>query len=514
MMTQMLVPICGSLIVVGILWFVIGRLVKKRAWLRWSLRLVVLVGILALTFTMMPPPQLPVSANTVNLQGQQPTDRTTVQTGSLNITLNAAGALSPAQQLELTFASSALVAEVFVTEGQRVEAGDVLARLDSTSAEATVRDAEIALAQAEANYNNLIQPPRDVDIAVAQAQVNVAEASLYSASLTGPDSNDEEIARLNAEIARNQLWQSQLNRDMQLAPNPEFRDGNGGAMAGEIQANSQVASQEFNVEIQSESYNATLNEGPNASSLSSANASLVQAQASLENLTNPASAAELRRSEIDLETARLDLQKAQEQLDKTQLIAPISGLVADEDLTVGEVPPSGGVITLIDDGSYTIDLAIDETDIVNVQVGQTASLSVDALPDADITGVVTKVADASTIQGQLITYTVTVTLDSTSAPLRPVMSATARLNISDLDDVILVPNRFIRVDGENQRTFVVIEEDGQYREAAVQIGARNSEESQILSGLEAGQIIVLLPTQTESSGGGFGGPPRSGAGGN
>jgi len=509
MMSQMLIPICGSLIVVGVLWFVIGRLVKQRAWLRWSLRLVALVGIMGAAFATMPR-ELPTSLNVANLQGQTPMDRTTVETGGLNITLNAAGALAPVQQLELTFGSSALVAEVFVTEGQYVKKGDVLARLDSTNAEAAVRDAEIAVAQAEANYNNLVQPPRDVDIAVAQAQVDVAEASMYSASLTGPNANDEEIARLNAEIARNQLWQSQLNRDIQLAPNPEFRDGNGGAQAGEIQANAQVASQEYNVEIESESYNATLNDGPDASSLASANASLVQAQANLENLTNPPSDAELRRSEIDLETARLDLQRALEQLAQTQLVAPIDGLIADEDLTVGEVPPSGGVITLIDDSSYTIDLAIDETDVVNVQVGQTVRLSVDALPDADITGVVTKVATASTIQGQLITYTVTVTLNSTDAPLRPAMNATAMLNISNLDDVILIPNRFIRVDSESQRTFVVVESNGQYREVPVQIGARNTNESQIVSGLQEGQVILLMPSQPQSQGGGFGGPPGGG----
>lgn len=508
MISQMLVPVCGSLIVVGIVWLVIGRLVRQRAWLRWSLRLVALVGIMALAVMVMPR-QLPASANMANLQGQTPTDRTVVQTGSLNITLNAAGSLAPMKQFELTFGSSALVAEVFVAEGQRVKKGDILARLDSTNAEAAIRDAEIALAQAEATYNNLIQPPRDVDVAVAQAQVNVAQASLYSASLTGPNANDEEIARLNAEIARNQLWQSQLNRDIQLAPNPEFRNSNGGAQAGEIQANSQVASQEFNVQIQSESYNATLNDGPDASSLSSANASLVQAQARLESLINPPSAAELRRSEIDLETARLDLEKAREQLAQTRLVAPIDGLVADEDLTVGEIPPAGGVITLIDDSHYMVDLAIDETDIVNVQVGQRVTLIVDALPDADIAGVVTKVATASTIQGQLVTYTVTVTLDSTSAPLRPAMSATASVNITDLEDVILVPNRFIRVDSGNQRTYVVVEINGQYRETAVQIGARNASESQILSGLRVGDVIVL-PSAQNQSGVRFGGPPGGG----
>jgi hypothetical protein len=89
------------------------------------------------------------------------------------------------------------------------------------------------------------------------------------------------------------------------------------------------------------------------------------------------------------------------------------------------------------------------------------------------------------------------------------------LNISNLDDVILVPNRFIRVDSENQRTFVVVELNGQYQETAVQIGARNANESQILSGLQAGQVIVLLPTQTQpQDGGAFGPPPGGGFGGN
>ena len=132
MIFQLLVPI-------------LGRSIKQHAWLRWSLRLAALVGIATLVDLGMPG-QFSISSNVAVAQDQTPIDRTVVETGSLNITLNAAGSLSPAQQLELTFESSALVAEVFVTEGQRVKKGDILARLDSTDAEAAVRDAEITLA--------------------------------------------------------------------------------------------------------------------------------------------------------------------------------------------------------------------------------------------------------------------------------------------------------------------------------------------------------------------------------
>lgn len=487
-MTQIFLPLLIGLVAAFIVWRLIGRLIKSPA--RRALQVTGAVGVLALVAALSPRQlAVPVRAQS---QRNAPAETMVVEPGSLTITQNATGSLSPAERIELAFEQSAPVAEVLVTEGQSVKAGDVLARLDSTNAEAAVRNAEIALAQAQANYDNLIQPPRPVDVAVAEAQVKQAEAALYSASLTAPDTNDEEIARLQAELAKNQLWQMQINRDMALAPNPEFRNGNGGASAQEINMNSQVAGLEYNAEIQDTNYGGVLSEGPNAGSLASANASVVQAQVNLENLVNPASAAELRRAEIDLETARLDLQQAQQQLTQTQLTAPIDGLIADEDLTVGEMPPSRGAITLIDDTVYRIDLAIDETDIVNVEVGQPIVLNLDALPEAEITGTVTKVASAPTIQEQLVTYVATVTLDEPPAAVRPGMNATATIIISELDNVLVVPNRFIRVDTETQRTFITVEDDGQYRDVPVVIGARNDAESQIVSGLEAGQTIALL----------------------
>jgi HlyD family secretion protein len=440
------------------------------------------------------------------------TDSTVVEQGSLTITLNATGSLAPIQELDLAFELSAPITEILVSEGQHVKAGDVLAKIKSVDAEAALRNAQIALAQAQAAYDNLTTPPRDVDLAVAEAQVTAAKAGLYAASQTAPNGNAKEIARLQTELAKNQLWQSQLNRDLALAPNPEFRNGNGGAQAGEIGANSQVASQEYNVEIQNTAYQDTMHQGADAGQLGSASASIAQAEANLDNLKNPASAAELRRAQIDLDSAKLGVQKAQQQLTKTTLIAPIDGLVANENLTVGEAPPAAKAITLIDDSHYTIDLAIDETDIVDVAVGQSVKLNVIALKGTDITGKVTEIDAAPTIDGQLVTYTATVTLDFTAAPLRPMMSATATITTGEVKDVILVPNRFIRVDTSTQRTYVTVEQNGKYTDTPVTIGVRNETNSQIVSGLEVGQNIVLLSGQasTTRQGGFFGGPPGGG----
>jgi multidrug efflux pump subunit AcrA (membrane-fusion protein) len=112
----------------------------------------------------------------------------------------------------------------------------------------------------------------------------------------------------------------------------------------------------------------------------------------------------------------------------------------------------------------------------------------------------------------LVTYTATVTLDFTAAPLRPMMSATATIITGEVKDVILVPNRFIRVDTSTQRTYVTVEQNGKYTDTPVTIGVRNETNSQIVSGLEVGQNIVLLSGQasTTRQGGFFGGPPGGG----
>ncbi len=447
----------------------------------------------------------------VGAQNVTVSDTSVVQEGSLTITLNATGSIEPLKQLDLSFELSAPVTEILVSEGQQVKAGDVLARIESTDTESALRNAQISLAQAQAAYDTLTQPPRDVDIAVAQAQVTVANASVYSASQTAPSGESEEIARLQAELAKNQLWQTQLNRDIQLAPNPEFRNGNGGAQAGEIGANANVESQEYNVQIQNSAYADMLHQGADAGATSSAGASLTQAEANLDNLLSPASVAELRRAEIDLETARLGVQKVEQQLLKTTLVAPIDGVVANENLTVGAVPPANA-ITLIDVSAYTIDLAIDETDIVNIAAGQKVNLNVVALKGTPISGVITAIDTVPTIDGQLVTYNATVMLDATTAPLRPQMSATASIITGEVKDVILVPNRFIRVDNNTQRTYVTVENNGSYTDTPVIIGVRNETTSQILSGLQAGQTIVLLAgqSQTSAQGGLFGGPPGGG----
>ena len=249
-----------------------------------------------------------------------------------------------------------------------------------------------------------------------------------------------------------------------------------------------------------------INSGPDVAGLASANAAIVNAQIQLDRLLNGATDYQLSVAEVQLKLAQLALEQAQAALDRSILIAPFDGVIAKNYLVVGELPPQGATFTLIDNSTYYVDVAVDETEIVDIKPGQIVNLRLDALPDAVVSGVVSRVAITPIQVGQLVTYTVRITVDPTTASIRTGMTATATIVITELTDVLIVPNRFIRIDRSTQQAFVTIDDGGTYRDVPVRLGVRNEVESQVLSGVEAGQRIVLIPR------GSFipaGGPPQN-----
>jgi RND family efflux transporter MFP subunit len=261
---------------------------------------------------------------------------------------------------------------------------------------------------------------------------------------------------------------------------------------------------DYGIEIADANYAAAQSRGTDLGSLNSANSGRIQAKIALDQLLAGTGAADLKRAQIDLEQAQLSLEQAREALTATALVAPFDGVIARNNLVLGQLPPSNGAaVRLIDDSAYYIELAIDETDVLQVQVGQPVSLHLDALPDADITGRVERIAVTPVRVGDLITYLASVRINPTDAEIRVGMSATARIATREERNTLLLRNNFIRIDRATQKAFVTIErEPRHFEEVEVTLGARNDVFSQILSGLEAGQRVVRLPRDAQLIGGG------------
>ncbi len=452
-----------------------------------------------------------------------PLETMTVQPGTLTQTLSATGALTPANDTSLAFSVNAPVTQVLVSAGDQVHKGDVLARVDTTSIESQIRSAQINLTQAQNSLNELKAPPSDIDVKLDQLAIDSAQASLSSASQTGPTTEDVQIANLQAELAKNSLWQAQLSRD---EANAAARPNAPNAYANQIQTNASLAQDEMQVTQAQNSAVTTASQGPNEGQLASANASLTQAQANLNALLAGASDSDIKQAEIGVQTAQLALDSAQRQLSNAVLVAPFDGIVATVNIVPGELPPGTGAMTMIDTSSYTITVSVDEKDIPQLAVGQAVNVTVQALQSREtLPGTVTRVDPVPvTSSNGLVTYNVEVTLNTGNQPLRPGMSSVASIVLKQLNNVLVVPNRFVTTNAATGKSTVKVETaPNTYVDVPVTLGTVTDTDSEIVSGVSIGQTLVILPAAGSTTaggraglfggGGGFGGPPGGFAGG-
>ena len=127
-----------------------------------------------------------------------------------------------------------------------------------------------------------------------------------------------------------------------------------------------------------------------------------------------------------------------------------------------------------------------------IDLGQPAQITVEALPAVQLTGKVTEISATARKVSGVIAYEVTIVPEPTSAPLRDGMSATAVITTAAVADSVLLPNRFIQIDNQAQQAFVYKLVNNQPTLQAVELGLRNERDSQIVTGVNSDDQVVLL----------------------
>ena len=205
----------------------------------------------------------------------------------------------------------------------------------------------------------------------------------------------------------------------------------------------------------------------------------------------------------DYTKKKIELEKAMEKQEQLVVIAPCDGRIASVDVEKGDSVTSGTkVITLVEDGDMELILRIDELDIPLVQPGQKVTISVDALPEVTLAGVVEKIAPLgntgeeeasgggmpmmSTGGGSVTTYDVYVTLtgDVDSRVLGG-MNVSGEILVSSVTNALLAPSEALRQD---QDGWYVQLQNGEYRD--VELGVMTDSQVQILSGVSEGEIVI------------------------
>ena len=137
------------------------------------------------------------------------------------------------------------------------------------------------------------------------------------------------------------------------------------------------------------------------------------------------------------------------------------------------------------DAGLTLTLAVDELDIRSVQPGQRVALSVDALPDAALTGVVQKIAPLGDASSGVTTYDVTVTVSGEDERVKGGMNVSGEIIVNAEDDAILIPTDALQKDDAG---YCVTLESGETRR--VTLGVMTDETTQILDGIGVGETVV------------------------
>jgi HlyD family secretion protein len=439
-----------------------------------------------------------------------------VERGTLLVAVSASGNIEPEARVDLVFSSSGRVAEVPVEVGDVVTAGDVLARLDTEQLALQVEQAQAALTSAEAQLAQLRAGARQEEVSAAEANLRAVQAQTDAASaslaqlLSG--ATDAQIAAAEADHASAVIQQilAEDAHEMTMkcftfrVPTPTGKQERTICPAlgdPEIQARYNLAAADKSLaaaqaQLDELLAGADINQVRAArANVSSAEAQRDAMQAQLDLLLTGATEGQIAAAEARVEQAQVSLELAELSLEKATLFAPFDGIVAAVNVTAGEMASAGPLpaITLLDASRFRMTVGVDEIDVGQLAVGQVAQVTLDALPDVQITGSVERIAPAATIEGGVVYYDVTIELDPTDVPIRADMTANATIVVEELADVLLIPTWVVRVDDTGQ-TYVNQQAGSEVVRTDVELGIRHEGYAQVLSGLSEGDEAIWVQT--------------------
>jgi HlyD family secretion protein len=429
---------------------------------------------------------------------EEETRSAVVERGTLLVAVSASGSVEPQSSVGLTFESPGQVADVPVEVGDRVETGDVLAQLDTRQLELQVHQAEAALAAAEAQLAQLKAGPRPEEVAAAEADLRAARAQVNNA-VANLDQLKSGPTEAQIAAAETQVAQAELQHKVALLEYDRVR-----AIEAKEETIEQAAYDLYTADkavIAAQAALADAQAGTDADDLRAAQATVDgavaqrdAAQAQLDLLLAGATDEQIADAEAQVKRAQAALEQAQLSLERATLYAPFDGIVARVNVSAGEITPVGlPAITLLDPSGLQVAIGVDELDVGQLAIGQSAEVTLDALPDITLDGAVKSIAPAATIdQGGVTYYDVIVTMESTDAPVRADMTANVTIAIEELTDVLIIPTWVVRVDRITGQTYVNQRAGGEIERVDVTLGTRYEGVAQVLDGLVEGDEAIWV----------------------
>ncbi|MCU0228489.1 MAG: efflux RND transporter periplasmic adaptor subunit [Bryobacterales bacterium] len=398
--------------------------------------------------------------------------------------VTATGEIRPLNYINIGANAQGRITELLVQEGERVNRGQILAKLESVQprAQLTAQQASASSTEAEA--------------AAQESAVRAASDTMESAEAT--------VGRVQAQLeqARQDFDRAKQLFDAKL-----------------------VSKQEF--DSRKSAYDVAV------ASVKEAEAALSRAQAQQRQ-----AAASLSASQRRIAAAKAEVTRIQDLVERTYAISPLDGMVTNLPVKVGEIVVPGIqnsaaslIMTIADMSVITAEVKVDETDIINVQLGQTADISIEAFPDRTFKGKVIEIGNTAILrssglassQSQISSdeakdFKVVVAMDEPPPTIRPGLSCTVKIVTAKKEKVLALPLQALasRTKGdlrkregkqddkppadpkeaaelkkELQGVFVV--KDGKSTFVEVTTGVTGTTEIEVVSGLKEGDEVITGP---------------------
>jgi HlyD family secretion protein len=430
-------------------------------------------------------------------QGKNNVDELTTQVQLEDVTqrIRGSGKIQPVRTVNLSPKTAGRIQELLVDQGDRVEQGQVVARMDAQDLVAERNQAAANLAAAQARLETLQNPTRGEAIAQAQAGVDRAVGDIARAQ--------SEVIRAEGEVLRAQgavgdaesqlgFAGRQLERQKQLASQGAISANNLDEFARKEQAARQTLKQS---QAQLAQAQAQVMQAKSQVVQAEAGANSAQAQRDQQNTSG--SSGDIKQAEAQVAAAAAQLQAVENRLADTEVRAPFAGVVTQRYATMGAfVTPTTQASSATGTGATSTSIfaiasglevlaSVPEKDISQIKQGQEVEVLVDAYPKDTFTGKVRLISPEAIEEQNVTKFQVRVELTSGLDKLKSGMNADLNFAGESLKQTLAVPSVAI-VTKRGRPGVLVPDKEGKPTFKPVKIGADLDNKTQVLEGLSPG----------------------------
>lgn len=410
-----------------------------------------LVGTIAIAYIIFRPQPTPE----INIE----TDTVLVKSQDLQLQIKVNGLVQSIRKINISPSTQGRIMELFVREGDRIQAGQAIARMDDEQLQAQVSQYEAILDRSQAQLAERLAGSRQEEVAKAEADVIRSEARVQEAR--------SQLQLATEKLNRRQILQKE------------------GAITREALNESQV-------DVRNAEDNLTQTQ-----------ASLAISQQDLARQRSGFRAEEIAQTRAQVAEANAQLQSFQIQLNNTLVRAPFGGIITRRFTDVGDfVAPTTSASS--SDGATSASIAelssgleveakVPEANIAGIKQGQSVEVRSDSYPDQVFKGQVQSIAPRAVKENSITSFRVKVKLETGLEQLKAGMNVKLAFIAEPIQNALVVPLSAVVTQKDGQRGIWLLDANREIRFQLIRLGSENGSQAQILEGLKAGDRILISP---------------------